>query len=582
LGLASIIFCLPLFVNWGFWGINDWDYYLFNYAVARKTLLNHLQFPLWNPYYCGGNPLLANPQSFFLSPFFLVLLFFGELLGVKLLVLLHMFVGMAGAYFLGRQYGARGPAAFFPSLIFMMSAVYPLHIGTGHPIWFAQAFIPYVFIFLNLSRQKSFHIFWAAGSLALIFFTGNIYYFIFTVLGATLWCLLEALGKNWLPALVKLAVLGLITFIFTAVKLIPMIEMVLAYGKPVSDSSSPGFEVLYKALFSRAQDLRSHQLTGQKWRWWEYGAYIGPLPFVIIIGGLLLNLRRLWKEAIIFIFFLLITLGSGFYFWPLLKSMPLLENLRSPYRMSIYCLLIGGIFGALLLTKIGSYGQKKGNKVIPILLPLLTAFIFVDLLMVNQVSLTRAFTIAPPSPEDKAGQNFIQVRQKKRFKTFYQYSHMYDNFLLNRGSVNCYERLKLPIKAIPAKNWNNRLYKNYRGEYYFSNCNDGSFMAKVDGNEVQQLLFSPNRQIFKVEKLTQPLCLLINQNYHQGWKATIDNSSLEGIKVESKKGLIMAHLPAGSYKLELYYRPLSFIIGLIITIMGLLFIVVYKFLRRKN
>ena len=63
------------------WGILDWNEHFLYHGVPYQSIIEHGQFPLWNPYSCGGNPMLANPQSRFLSPLFLIDLAFGVVVG---------------------------------------------------------------------------------------------------------------------------------------------------------------------------------------------------------------------------------------------------------------------------------------------------------------------------------------------------------------------------------------------------------------------------------------------------------------------------------------------------------------------
>jgi hypothetical protein len=65
--LASIA-SYPVFVAPHNWGIRDWDQHLFYHHVARAIIVRYHQMPLWNPWACGGMPLLANPQSRVLTP----------------------------------------------------------------------------------------------------------------------------------------------------------------------------------------------------------------------------------------------------------------------------------------------------------------------------------------------------------------------------------------------------------------------------------------------------------------------------------------------------------------------------------
>lgn len=59
--VLSLVFVGPILKGMYMHGILDWDQHFFYHAVPRATLLEHHQFPLWNPYQCGGNILLANP-----------------------------------------------------------------------------------------------------------------------------------------------------------------------------------------------------------------------------------------------------------------------------------------------------------------------------------------------------------------------------------------------------------------------------------------------------------------------------------------------------------------------------------------
>src|SRR5579862_4150387 len=66
----------------------DWDFLLQLRWAASNSLLQFHQFPFWNPYKCGGMPLLANPQADFLTPLFFLDLVFGPVVGVHLQIVI--------------------------------------------------------------------------------------------------------------------------------------------------------------------------------------------------------------------------------------------------------------------------------------------------------------------------------------------------------------------------------------------------------------------------------------------------------------------------------------------------------------
>ena len=55
----------------------DWRYFETMTEMARRTVADYHQAPLWNPYSCGGEVGLANPQAMDGAPTFLLVLLLG-------------------------------------------------------------------------------------------------------------------------------------------------------------------------------------------------------------------------------------------------------------------------------------------------------------------------------------------------------------------------------------------------------------------------------------------------------------------------------------------------------------------------
>src|SRR3989338_6407194 len=92
--IVCFIYYLPYLTNLDKLGYYDWEFHSLFAAAPRESILKYNQFPLWNPYYCGGFPLLAHPESAFLSPFYLLIVLFGAVWGVKLNIFIHTMIGM--------------------------------------------------------------------------------------------------------------------------------------------------------------------------------------------------------------------------------------------------------------------------------------------------------------------------------------------------------------------------------------------------------------------------------------------------------------------------------------------------------
>ncbi|MEO7111714.1 MAG: hypothetical protein ABI183_14835, partial [Polyangiaceae bacterium] len=62
--------------------------------AARTSVVSFHQFPLWDPYYCGGIDGLGTPQSRFVSPTFLLTLIFGTLRAESLVAFFMFWLGL--------------------------------------------------------------------------------------------------------------------------------------------------------------------------------------------------------------------------------------------------------------------------------------------------------------------------------------------------------------------------------------------------------------------------------------------------------------------------------------------------------
>lgn len=102
--LSAFIFVHPIFNEFDNWGIHDWDHHVMEHAVERESILEHHQWPLWNPYKGGSFPALGHPRSICFSPLFILVLIWGPVIGVKLMALSCMFIGLVVAFKLAREW----------------------------------------------------------------------------------------------------------------------------------------------------------------------------------------------------------------------------------------------------------------------------------------------------------------------------------------------------------------------------------------------------------------------------------------------------------------------------------------------
>ena len=91
--ILSLFYTLPFLLKITWWGGRDWDLFTTMAAVPVGSLVDYGQFPFWNSYLGGGNILFHHPEVAVLSPFFLLYLVFGAVVGLKLQVLICYVIG---------------------------------------------------------------------------------------------------------------------------------------------------------------------------------------------------------------------------------------------------------------------------------------------------------------------------------------------------------------------------------------------------------------------------------------------------------------------------------------------------------
>src|SRR4051812_25468839 len=81
---------------------HDWDLHLSKAEAAARAVATHA-FPFWDPYPCGGMPLLAHPESRILTPFFLLHLALAPARALRWEIALHIWIAVAGIALLIRH-----------------------------------------------------------------------------------------------------------------------------------------------------------------------------------------------------------------------------------------------------------------------------------------------------------------------------------------------------------------------------------------------------------------------------------------------------------------------------------------------
>lgn len=562
----AILYCRPIFINIDYWGQMDWDQFTFWSAVPRDTILKYKQFPFWNPFVNGGNVLLAHPHSLFLSPMFIFTLIFGPIVGLKIQVFAYFIIGLFGMFLLSRHLKLSISGSYLSAVIFMCSSIYVLHAVEGHISWLVLALLPYVYFFYLRGLKNHINIYFSALFLGIMYFSGSIYVFFISFQFLLLISILKSLKQKNFIAVKRFIFLALGVFTFSAVKLLPMLEFIIANPRIKYHNPLTNYNVNFYQIFLDKNQLTYDLLTWGEtnkmnlpYEWHEYGAYVGILPLLLFIIGAVWGWRKFSLFILSGLVFFTISFGGSFGIdlWSLMIKLPVYKSLSVPFRYTFIFVFVISIICGFTLSSIEelikNFKWKHANyfaRIIPALILIVITF---DLYKVNSPIFHNAFTIAPVAVIRNS-----EFSQKYRYFNYYDinnynnradtsvsHSSIYPIYLSNYGILDAYEIIKLPLGDIRLQD-----DSDYTAEAYLS-----------EEGEVSIKEFSPNKiklDVFSNVNNT----LIFNQNYHHEWRAYINETRH---KVFKRKGLIAVTLPAGRHEVILKYWPISFLIGALLT-----------------
>ncbi|HMY59270.1 MAG TPA: hypothetical protein PK472_13495, partial [Pseudomonadota bacterium] len=120
----------------------DWRYFEALTEMSRRAVVFYHELPMWNPYSCGGEVGIANPQSLDAAPTFLLILLFGTAAGYKLSLVLYAFLAMTGTYLLCRKYSLSVLPATVAAVAYGLNGYHALHFSAGHVSFLGVTLFP--------------------------------------------------------------------------------------------------------------------------------------------------------------------------------------------------------------------------------------------------------------------------------------------------------------------------------------------------------------------------------------------------------------------------------------------------------
>jgi len=501
-------------------------------AWAASYTVNHFrQIPFWDPYKCGGVPLLAYPESRVLTPFFLLHLFCPPSIALNLELIIHLAIGWAGAYLLGRLLGlAYLPAVVCASLFPSSSWIY-LHFASGHITFVPILYLPWILSMWLLSVERRQLLPAIVGGLvcAIAFSESGIYVpYLTTPFFATVAVTMGIVRRRVWPIL-ALLLMGVSALGFSSVKLLPTLALHISRGTSSTEVESLG--MLAQELFSRNQDLY-RWLDGIEWGFYEYGAYVGPFFAGLALLGAFSDRKHALPWLAGAASMLVLSLGSPVWWapWPLLHRLPFYDFEHVPSRF-----LIIFVMALAPLAGIGAQTLCSKGWLWSAITAVILAAALKDCWRVSYRNVAHAME--------------GQVRElpfSSEFRQFWDIANT-QTFAVarsNQGALNCYALNTLGLHAVAYNQ------PGYRGEQYL-----------LGAGTLTLSNWTPNALSFEVE-VPSPTIMVVNQNYEPGWRLVKGRGD-----VFSRGGLIGMILPTGRQHLELAYRSPAFMAGLAITIL---------------
>ncbi len=555
--LLTAVFTWPVFAQPDATGWQDWDFHLFMHGAVLKNLIEYGQLPLWNPWYCGGNVLLPNPQAPLFSPTFLLVSVVSLPFAMKINIALHYWLGLMGMHLvLTRIFGLR----FLPGIVFLASAfalsgAVAMHLAYGHAIFLPAFYLPYlVFFFFRALETGSVKYAIAGGTvLALTVFEGGVHVMpLGVVIVASIALVSSAARRSWQP-LAMAAILGMSGGLLAAPKILPLVLFVssphFADTRLAPHPDLMSMEMLVRSLVDPYQN-RGLGFDGQIYSWIEYGNYVG-LPFVLVAlasAAWIIGDRRIANRwfglslATAMLFIAVLTAGEFASWAPasIFLRLPFFSKFRVPSRYTIAAVLSAVMTVAWAAKTLDLDGLVSRARIaIAVLCLLGTA----DLVMRNRLMLGGSFIQDPITERFRplGGPRTLVTDTVSKPHTWG--SPMLRTLMKGESIFQCYEVMRLDEKADATHPliWQ-----------------DGD--AKIFSTR-----FSPNRVVFSVSGGREPSRVRLNQNFAAGW--TTDAGAIEPDPQTGQPSVVLHPGQTGTF--SFVFMPPGFLPGCLLALIGL-------------
>jgi len=516
--------------------------------VFTNAIHTFNEFPIWNPYFGGGIPWAGMVWNPGISPMSLILILFGEVIGIKLWLFCTYLFGAIGMYLMCHNcLNTSRPAASLAGMLFVGSLWAAGRFISGNYLEFSFLLLPLCIYLLNC--VISFKLIGIFSPILYLFALGAFgKYEIFLMMPFILFITIAYRKENRL-SICQILIGFILTFIvfigLSLHKLLPLLEII--------NSNIAEFRVPKTGLRALEIIKMIVEVTRLKSINNIIGVGVGGVLLVFI--AFLLNWRKSLGLALVLIAAFLLTMGPNTPLFHVVNSIPILDTIKSyPKYFNGFIL-----FSLCALTSLG----------IDCVLPLVSSRPTersIDRWQWLTIFLIFSFIVLPPSitsfrtykngfrlkPFKTYEGDFFHVSEERLIGSRRKYrtpnmknidTIMYYNLLRNRGTITWYGNFILPENAAPKYivNHNGNVVRNedYKGEIYCPK-------STREACDINNYRFTFNTISLELGKEFSANRVVFNFNFHPGW-------SSKDAKVVNANGLLAVDLNDNSRTSNIIY-----------------------------
>ncbi|MDB4946685.1 MAG: hypothetical protein JWP97_6219 [Labilithrix sp.] len=293
--LLTVYAWWPMFMAYPKTPEEDGRHFFFQFETVKAAIRTYHELPLWNPFDCHGIPLWNHPESMAGAPILLLTVGLTTTATTILWYALHVAAGFVSMWLLARDdLRLSRIAALVSASMWAFGVAHTSQYAGEHASLAGFLYAP-LLLFLWRKAETSNGARVGLGLvIALLVFEGATYPLPYTLLVLGL----ETLTRIWRVRRVKniltaLVVVGAVSIVLSAARLLPLIDELAAHKRPMEPDSDSLLHVrsLVDMFVLRTPNWRMH-FPDQQYVFGEYIAYVGWIGLALVLLGVLVS----WQD----------------------------------------------------------------------------------------------------------------------------------------------------------------------------------------------------------------------------------------------------------------------------------------------